>query len=66
MPVMKNLRDNFQEVVDDCAEGGVNYLVCSSTPIDTISKGVILVYRLRKVRQSKLPDLYFFIHEGTG
>src|SRR6478609_2355820 len=35
-PPMKNLRDNFQEVVDDCAEGGVQYLVCSSTPIDTL------------------------------
>ncbi len=38
MPVTKNLRDNFQEVVDDCAEGGVNYLVCSSTPIDTMDE----------------------------
>lgn len=35
-PPMKNLRDNFQEVVDECAEGGVQYLVCSSTPIDTM------------------------------
>ena len=38
MPPMKNLRDNFQEVVDECAEGGVSYLVCSSTPIDTMDE----------------------------
>ena len=37
-PPMKNLKDNFQEVVDECAEGGVNYLVCSSTPIDTLDE----------------------------
>ena len=36
IPPMKNLRDNFQEVVDECAEGDVSYLVCSSTPIDTL------------------------------
>lgn len=37
-PPMKNLRDNFQEVVDSAAEGGVKYLVCSSTPIDTLDE----------------------------
>jgi len=36
MPKMLNLRDNYQEVVDLAAEGGVKYLVCSSTPIDTL------------------------------
>jgi sugar phosphate isomerase/epimerase len=32
----KNLQENYQEVVNDLAEGGVSYLVCSSTPIDTM------------------------------
>ncbi len=36
IPPMKNLRDNYQEVVNDVAEGGVSYLVCSSTPIDSL------------------------------
>ena len=36
IPPMKNLKDNFQEIVDEVAEGGVSYLVCSSTPIDTM------------------------------
>jgi sugar phosphate isomerase/epimerase len=32
----KNLQENYQEVVNELAEGGVGYLVCSSTPIDTM------------------------------
>jgi sugar phosphate isomerase/epimerase len=36
LPPRKNLADNYQEIVDDVAEGGVSYLVCSSTPIDTM------------------------------
>jgi len=35
IPPMKNLRDNFQELVDDAATGGVEYLVCANTPITT-------------------------------
>jgi sugar phosphate isomerase/epimerase len=35
IPPMRNLRDNYQELVDEAAEGGVKYLVCSSTPITT-------------------------------
>lgn len=35
MPKMNNLRDNYQQVIDEVAEGGVKYLVCSSTPIET-------------------------------
>jgi hypothetical protein len=30
---MRNLRDNYQELVDEAAEGGVPYLVCANTPI---------------------------------
>ena len=36
IPPMKNLRDNFQELVDEAAEGGVEYLVCANTPINTM------------------------------
>lgn len=38
MPPMKNLRDNYQELVDEAAEGGVKYLVCASTPIGTLDE----------------------------
>lgn len=36
IPPMKNLRDNYQELVDEAAEGGVSYLVCANTPINTL------------------------------
>lgn len=38
IPPMKNLRDNYQELVDQAAEGGVKYLVCASTPIGSMDE----------------------------
>jgi sugar phosphate isomerase/epimerase len=35
MPPMKNLKENYQQVVDEVAEGGLKYLVCSSIPLST-------------------------------
>lgn len=35
IPVMRNLRDNYQEIVDEIAEVGVPYLVCANTPFET-------------------------------
>jgi len=43
MPPMKTLTDNYQELVDAAAEGGVQYLVCANIPIataDEIKTGV--------------------------
>jgi sugar phosphate isomerase/epimerase len=37
-PPMKNLRDNYQELVDLAAEGGVQYLVCANIPISTAAE----------------------------
>jgi sugar phosphate isomerase/epimerase len=37
-PPMKNLKENFQELVDEAAEGGVNYLVCASIPLNTLDE----------------------------
>lgn len=34
---VRNLRDNMQELVDEAAEGGVEYLVCANTPINTLN-----------------------------
>ena len=33
-----NLTDNFQELADDAAEGGLSYLVCSSIPVSTLDE----------------------------
>ncbi|GAB3260443.1 sugar phosphate isomerase/epimerase [Larkinella harenae] len=33
-----NLRDNYQQLVDEAAEGGLSYLVCASTPVGTLDE----------------------------
>lgn len=38
MPPMLNLRDNYQELVDQAAEAGLAYLVCASTPVGTLDE----------------------------
>lgn len=38
MPPMLNLRDNYQQLVDQAAEGGLSYLVCASTPVATLDE----------------------------
>jgi sugar phosphate isomerase/epimerase len=38
IPPMRNLRDNMQDLVDEAAEGGVEYLVCANTPINTLDE----------------------------
>ncbi len=36
LPPMLNLRDNYQRLIDEAAEGGVEYLVCANIPITTM------------------------------
>lgn len=38
LPSIKNLRDSYQEIIDEVAEAGVPYLVCANTPIATIEE----------------------------
>jgi sugar phosphate isomerase/epimerase len=38
MPPMLNLSANLQQVVDEAAEGGLPYLVCSSAPVGTLDE----------------------------
>jgi len=38
IPPMRNLRDNMQALIDEAAEGGVDYLVCANTPITTLDE----------------------------
>jgi sugar phosphate isomerase/epimerase len=33
-----NLRDNYQQLVDEASEGGLSYLVCASTPVATLDE----------------------------
>jgi len=45
LPPVLNLRDNMQQVIDEVAEGGVQYLVCANSPTATLEeiKGTIEV-----------------------
>jgi sugar phosphate isomerase/epimerase len=36
IPPMLNLRDNMQQLVDEAAEGGIQYLVCANAPTGTL------------------------------
>lgn len=38
IPPMLNLRDNMQQLVDEAAEGGVQYLVCANAPTGTLEE----------------------------
>ncbi|RTL59516.1 MAG: sugar phosphate isomerase/epimerase [Sphingobacteriales bacterium] len=38
IPPMRSLQDNMQVLVDEAAEGGVEFLVCASTPIHTLDE----------------------------
>jgi hypothetical protein len=37
-PTFVTLADGYQQLVDEAAEGGVEYLVCASTPISTLDE----------------------------
>lgn len=37
-PKPLNLADNYQQLADDAAEGGISYLVCSSIPVSTLDE----------------------------
>ena len=34
MPKMNSLKDNYQQLIDEAAEGGLQYLVCASIPLN--------------------------------
>jgi sugar phosphate isomerase/epimerase len=38
IPPMRNLRDNMQALIDEAAEGEVEFLVCANTPINTLDE----------------------------
>ena len=48
MPVMLNLRDNMQELVDSAAEGSLPYLVCANSPTATLEEIKATIETLNK------------------
>jgi sugar phosphate isomerase/epimerase len=60
---VRNLRDNMQALVDEAAEGGVEYLVCANTPINTTDDIKSSIKVLNKTEEAcKKAGLRFAYH----
>ena len=63
IPPMRNLRDNMQELVDEVAEGGAEYLVCANTPIGSLDEINASIQVLNKTDEAcKKAGLNFCYH----
>jgi Sugar phosphate isomerases/epimerases len=66
-PPMRNLRENMQELVDEAAEGGIQYLVCASTPTKSIDEIKSSIDVLNKTGEAcKKANLILAYHNHTG
>ncbi|MBZ5857422.1 sugar phosphate isomerase/epimerase family protein [Flavihumibacter profundi] len=65
-PPMMNLKENHQQIVDEAAEGGVKFLVCSSIPLNTLDeiKEAIEILN-RSGEAAKKAGLTFCYHNHT-
>ena len=63
IPTMLNLRDNYQQLVNDAAEAELSYLVCASTPVSTVEeiKNSIAVFQ-KTGEASKKAGIGFAYH----
>ncbi|WP_026998170.1 sugar phosphate isomerase/epimerase family protein [Flectobacillus major] len=67
MPPMKNLQQNYQEIIDDLAEGGVKYLVCASTPVSTLDEVKTSIDTFGKAGEAcKKAGLQLVFHNHTA
>lgn len=63
IPPMMNLRDNMQQLVDEAAEGGLQYLVCANAPTGTLAEIKETVATLNKTGEAaKKAGLQFCYH----
>jgi sugar phosphate isomerase/epimerase len=61
-----NLKEDAQKVIDEVAEGGVKYLVCSSIPIDTIEdvkEGIEILQKSGELAKKAGITLAYHNHE---
>jgi sugar phosphate isomerase/epimerase len=66
LPPMKNLRESMQEIVDSVADSGIDYLVCASTPIDTLEDIKKSIETLNKTGEAcKKAGIGFAYHNHT-
>ncbi|HVW97045.1 MAG TPA: sugar phosphate isomerase/epimerase [Mucilaginibacter sp.] len=63
IPPMLNLRDNMQQLVDEAAEGGIQYLVCANAPTGTLEEIKSTISILNKTGEAaKKAGLQFAYH----
>ena len=63
IPPIRNLRDNMQELIDEVAEGGAEYLVCANTPITTLDEVKASIEVLNKTDEAcKKAKINFAYH----
>src|SRR4051812_14558294 len=66
MPPMLNLKNDYQRLADDAAEGGISYLVCSSIPASTLDEIKTAVDVFSKAGEaSKKAGVQFAYHNHT-
>ncbi|ULQ54585.1 sugar phosphate isomerase/epimerase family protein [Flavihumibacter fluvii] len=66
-PKSLNLKENYQELADAAAEGGVSYLVCSSIPVSTLDEMKIAVEVFSKAGEAcKKAGVQFAYHNHTS
>ncbi len=64
---IRNLRDNMQALVDEATEGGVEYLVCANTPINTMEDIKSSITILNKTDEAcKKAGLRFAYHNNDA
>lgn len=67
MPVMLNLKNDYQRLADDAAEGGISYLVCSSIPVNTFDEIKSAVDVFNKAGEAcKKAGVQFAYHNHTS
>jgi len=67
MPVMKNLTNNSQELIDTVAEGGIKYIVCANIPVttaDEIKQAAVVLQRAGE--QAKKAGLQLVYHNHAN
>jgi sugar phosphate isomerase/epimerase len=66
-PKMLNLKDNYQQLADDAAAGGLSYLVCSSIPVSTLDEIKTAVDVFSKAGEAcKKVGVQFAYHNHTS
>ena len=66
MPKTLNLKENYQQLADNAAEGGLTYLVCSSIPVSTLDEIKMAVDVFSKTGEAcKKNGVQFAYHNHT-